>query len=133
MLGEDNLDCHGSNRSKRYAGRKEVDLLLVFTPANCTDCTSVTDQLTGYWKILVQQEYEKWADDNFEMWESNKLTAGERRILFSKWVKTAWDTLKTKTDLIHQMFQKTGFLIRKDGSDKHLIKVDGIDDYEPPF
>ena len=41
-------------------------------------------------------------------------------------MKTAWDKMKTKTDLIHQMFQKTGFLIRKDGIDKHLIKVDGI-------
>ena len=31
------------------------------------------------------------------------------------------------------MFAKCGHILRKDGSDKHLVKVDGCDDYEVPF
>ena len=45
----------------------------------------------------------------------------------------SWKIMKCKTDLINRMFQKTGIILKKDGSDKELVKVDGIDDYKVPF
>ena len=132
MLVMDNLDCHESDRSKQYAG-KYANTFLVFTPPNCTDVVSVVDQLAAVWKKLLEHQYERWADINFERWQDNKVTASERRILFSLWVAESWKIMENKTDLINRMFQKTGIILKKDGSDKGLVKVDGIDDYKVPF
>ena len=132
FLVMDNLDCHLSQRTKNYAGRW-ANTLLGFTPPNCTDTVSVVDQLTFLWKKLLQHEYESWCDDNFDTWQDNKTTAANRRILFSKWVSSAWNKIKQKTDLINRTFQKTGIILKKDGSDKHMVAVPGVDGYKVPF
>ena len=132
LLVMDNLECHKSNRTKNYAGRY-ANTLLAFTPPNCTDTVSVVDQLAFVWKKLLQHEYESWADANFNKWQENKTSAGDRRILFSTWVSTAWNKMKQRTDLINRMFQKTGIILKKNGSDKHMVKVAGVDDYKVPF
>ena len=91
------------------------------------------NQLTFLWKKDLEKMYTKWADENFDLWESNKLSASQRRILFSSWVSEAWKMMKKRHVLINQMFSKCGIILRKDGSDKHLIKVGDVGDYEIPF
>ena len=130
----DNLDCHQTPRSKRCAGT-HADTLLVFTPANCTDVVSVTDQLTALWKKDLEFYYEQWVDENFDRWdnEPHKITAGERRILFSNWVEKAWDRMCARQQLINDMFVKCGYLMYKDGSNKDKMRVTGLDDYKIDF
>ena len=129
----DNLDCHQSNRTKKYAKSKWCKARLGFTPANCTDVVSVTDQLTHIWKVELQKEYEEWADENFEEWSTNKTTASQRRILFAKWVSAAWKRMQSRSELINKMFVKCGYTLRLDGSDDDKVKIDGYDDYKLPW
>ena len=97
------------------------------TQPNCTETVFVTVQLAFIWKKLVEHECESWEDATLRTWQDNKLTAGEKRILFSQWVSAVWKELKTKTE-----FQKIGLILKKDGSEKHMLKIAGVEDSEVP-
>ena len=58
------------------------------------------------------------------------LTASERRILLATWLGASWQMMRADSEFIRQAFVSTGFLIRKDGSENHLIKVKGISTYD---
>ena len=41
--------------------------------------------------------------------------------------------MKQKTDLINRMFQKIGVILKRDGSDEHMVEGDGVANYTVPF
>ena len=53
---------------------------------------------------------EEWleSDDNMEMWEGNKMTASQRRVLVSKWVGDATEALFRKRDTLKSYFAGAG-------------------------
>ena len=125
----DNDTSHVADKTKDCAGKGCLSLL-TYTPANCTDAVSVVDRIAHLFKYEMHLQYEQWATNNFDIWENQKTTAGERRILMSNWIWSAWNNLIGKHEhFIHKMFQQCGILLRKDGSDKHLIHIPGIEDY----
>ena len=63
-------------------------------------------------------------DDNLSKWEDNTLTASDRRILLANWYKKAV-TKALQGDAKRQYFQHAGALLTADGSDDHLIKLEG--------
>ena len=72
-------------------------------------------------KVYVVQARDKWLlnDDNVDLWESNKLTAVDRRILIMQWAGRAID--KIDSDI-----KKAGLAMRAQGSDNHLITLEGV-------
>jgi hypothetical protein len=58
------------------------------------------------------------------------LSVSERRMLIAHWVSVTWESLIANgaESLIRQSFVETGFLVAKDGSENHLIKMAGLVD-----
>ena len=77
-------------------------------------------------KIYLGQEMDEWLDDddNLEKWEGNGLTASDRRILLANWYYCAVNKA-LQGDAKRKYFEHAGALLTADGSDDHLIKLEG--------
>ena len=79
---------------------------------------------------------EEWLehDENLKIWEDGKLTESDKRVLITKFVGSAWEKIFSRSDFSADIyFQRTGFLLTLDGSDDHLVNIEGLKDYKPPF
>ena len=54
-----------------------------------------------------------------------------RRILMARWCFNAWRAVQNMPQLLLSAFVRTGFLSKMDGSDKGLLEVKGVADYDP--
>ncbi|CAN0499717.1 unnamed protein product, partial [Laminaria digitata] len=64
--------------------------------------------------------------DNLERWESNALTASDRRVLLAKWVATAVDTVDNRAGYRFRLFEKTGSPMTADGTGDERINLEGL-------
>eukprot|EP00794_Sanderia_malayensis_P013638 gene13638-15064_t len=130
VLFLDNLSCQMTQQF--HSACKQFASTLVYPlPPGETDKCQPVDQGEGYMiKQLIGQELDKYLeeDDNLEKWQTS-LTAGERRILLTKWVGEAWEKLNTNLSYRKKLFQKTGLLMTADGSDDELIRPEGFPNY----
>ena len=79
---------------------------------------------------------EEWLEDdeNLKLWEDGKLTESDKRVLITKFVGSAWEKIFSRSDFSADIyFQRTGCLLTLDGSDDHLVNIEGLKDYKPPF
>ena len=61
---------------------------------------------------------------------TGKVTAGDRRVLFTKWVGTAWqETSRRLKDTVIRSFVKCGISLPIYGSRDSEINIDGLPDY----
>jgi hypothetical protein len=68
--------------------------------------------------------YDQELTSHLEDWEDGGgLTTAERRIYIVNWVAIAWDVLKTMPEFIRTSFVQAGWLLAKDGSVNHLVKL----------
>ena len=74
-------------------------------------------------KQCMSHLYEYELQDNLQMGQDGGLTASERRVYIVNWVSSAWEALKRKPDFIRKSFVSTGWLLAKDGSENHLVKL----------
>ena len=74
---------------------------------------------------------DKWLldADHEELWESNKLTASQRRILITQRVGEAAKKIDVEMDVEYRgrLFKRTGLAITADGSGDNLINLEGIE------
>jgi hypothetical protein len=122
MLGLDNLSAHHDERVKNKLS--DADVYPVFTPSQCTDVVAPGDHHVGQWmKDAMRVMYEAEMDNNIENWEEGGLSAAERRIYIVTWVAEAWKVMQTMPEFIRTAFVQTGWLLAKDGSENHLVKL----------
>ena len=101
----------------------------VFTPPNCTDCTSPVDRHVGQaLKLKIQKRYNAESVADRDRWELPKkdggLTDKTKSMLVAKWVSEAWEEFcRENHQCIRSAFVKTGFLIAQDGSKNGLIEL----------
>ena len=69
---------------------------------------------------------------NWEMWEQNKITAREKRILMTFIFGNAWDAMCTKkyANFIRAGFEKTGLLLTRTGKNDNMVTMESIKDCE---
>ena len=61
---------------------------------------------------------------------TGKMTAGDRRVLFTNWVSTAWqETSRRLKDKAIRSFVKCGISLPISGSMDSEINIDGLPDY----
>jgi hypothetical protein len=128
LLGLDNLGAQCSPEFKEAARKTET--LLIYTPEDCTDACAVTDagpgrSLKNDMKNLFYQHYE----NNPDLWDKDGLlSASDRRMLFVQWLSESWEKMKNQRQgEVTNAFQRCGMLNSIDGSEDHLIKVQGYD------
>ena len=87
-------------------------------------------------KCEAGEAFEEWLEDeeNLTLWEHGHLSASQKRILITKFVGSAWEKTISRTNTSTDIyFQRTGCLLTLDGSEDHLVKVEGIPEYRPHF
>ena len=122
---------------------EKLRLVPLFTAANCTDCISPVDHHIGsYMQKHMGASYRTEVLTNPELWiatseeqeieDANCKSAMHRRMLMARWMSEAWDSLVTDhSEMIEKAFVSTGFLLAKDGSEDHLLKLQGWTDQDP--
>ena len=67
---------------------------------------------------------------NPELFMSEKVSAGDRRVLFKKWVGTAWQEISRRLkDTVIRLFVKCGIALPIHGSRDSELNIDGLPDY----
>ena len=132
LLFLDNLDAHRFDGFLRRLRRARS--LARFLVPNCTDIIQPVDAGGGaLFIMLYSEEQDKWLDidAHLELWESAKLSAGQRRILMTQWVGAAWDVFNSPKydNARRRYFEKTGCLMSADGSDDAYITPEGTAGY----
>ena len=70
-------------------------------------------------------------EQNAESWQmAGELSASRRRVLLTVWLIRAWCIIQGNASFLRQSFVTTGFLVATDGSEKHLVKVKGVENYD---
>jgi hypothetical protein len=78
-------------------------------------------------KHHMRKQFIKHFEQNLDAWQQGKITASERRILYTHWAAEAWVYMKSRQDVITEAFQRCGMLNAIDGSEDNLIAIQGID------
>ena len=129
LLGMDN---HGAKQTQAFRAKLQLsNKVAAYTPPDCTDHLSPCDHHVGErLKKMMSVFYKAELDTNRQAWCcDDPLAAEDRRMKMATWLTGAWSVLRTETAFIRSAFVSTGFLIAKNGSENHLIKVPGIDHY----
>ena len=79
-------------------------------------------------KVYVAQALDEWLlnGDDVELWESNKLTASDRRILITQWTGRAAEKIDSDIKTRTRLFEKAGLTMAAEGSDDNLINLEGV-------
>ena len=101
-------------------------------PTGCADeIQSIAAGYGRFFKEHVGKALDKWLldADHEELWESNKLTASQRRILITQRVGEAAKKIDVEMDVEYRgrLFKRTGLAITADGSGDNLINREGIE------
>ena len=125
LLFQDNLD---SQKQPEYLNKlKNCGVDDHKLPPNETDQVQPIDRGFGRQvKIYLGEFMDEWLDDddNLTKWEDNGLTASDRRILLANWYVRAVKRALV-SDAKRKYFEHAGALLTADGSDDHLIKLEG--------
>ena len=128
LLTLDNLHGQTTERFKAYM-KKECSSLVWHYPGGCTDALQPIDAgLGALIKVEVGKQLDIWFEngDNPERWESNALTASDRRVLLTKWVATAVDIVDNRPNYRFRLFEKTGSLMTARGTCDERINLEGL-------
>jgi DDE superfamily endonuclease len=105
-------------------------------PANCTEFLQPVDAGLGRsLKARIARELEKWLqlEENLDLWENGQLSASDKRILITKWVGNAWESLFSEGSYDTSIyFEKTGCLLTLDGSEDAKIRIQGLEEIYHP-
>ncbi|CAB1107437.1 unnamed protein product [Ectocarpus sp. CCAP 1310/34] len=82
------------------------------------DASSKSKSVTSY-EFLGHEE-------NLRLWETNRLSAGARRILFVRFVARAVARMDARPGYRHRLFEKTGLAMMADGSLDDRITPEGV-------
>ena len=128
LLTLDNLHGQTTEKFKAYK-KKECNTLVWHYPGGCTGALQPIDAgLGALIKVEVGKQLDIWLEngDNLERWESNALTASDRRVLLTKWVATAVDIVDNRPNYRFRLFEKTGGLMTADGTCDDRINLEGL-------
>jgi hypothetical protein len=127
MLGMDN---HGAQQTELCRAFMDMmDIQPVWTPANCTDCTSPVDHHVGQTlKLKIGKRYEEAYEQDEDSWHLPKREGGlgskRKRMLLAGWVEEAWEEFCADNhECIKSAFVTTGFLVAMDGSENEKIRL----------
>ncbi len=123
----DNAEGHFSEHVKAASEKRKVRL--VSTPANCTDLCAATDAGLGRsLKLLMKKKFRDHFLANMTAWRTGQVSLADRRYLATKWCSESVDEFgRDGQQAIHNAHVRCGMGLRCDGSENHLVKIDGYD------
>ena len=129
ILFTDNLYAQTTDEFNRIL-HEECNTLLWLLPPGTTDELQPVD--AGYGRLLkvdAGKDLDEWLgkDDNLSQWETNALSAGERRILLTQFIGEAIECIDARPGYHFRLFEKTGLAMAADGSLDDRITPEGVD------
>ena len=107
----------------------ECNSLVRHYPGGCTDALQPIDAgLRTLVKVEDGKQLDIWLENgyNLEQWESNALTASDRRVLLTKWVATAVNIVDNRPNYRFRLFEKTGSLMTADVTCDERSNLEGL-------
>jgi len=82
----------------------------------------------------VTELYKAEMEENDAAWSNPPSHGGlqdwQKRVKLVLWLCTAWERMRKDHSFIKSTFVSTGWLIARDGSENHLIKIPGFPSYD---
>ena len=108
-----------------------------YTPEDTNHLDAVTDAGPGNEvKKLIVKQYKadlESSTERLDAWKNGKVSASERRILFTHWLAKAWKEYTTECQAqITKAFKKCGQYNDMQGRENHHVKVQGVPKYKVP-
>ena len=127
-------DVHTAQQTeavKTALGKYKTELVNV--PPGCTSRVQPLDvSVNKPFKEEVKRQHEKHMSDNLQLYTESKLSAWQRRVLLTKWVREAWKEINRNKETVIRSFKKCGVSLTLDGKENDEINIEGIPDYEMP-
>lgn len=122
LLFLDNLDGQICDDFVTYL-RDKCNTKTWYGPSGCTDHWQPVDHHIGkLLKDFIYNEYETMMEEEGDKWENGKISAGEKRILITRWPGAAWEKLRTKYgSTLKKAFTSTGCGLTLDIVDDELV------------
>ena len=126
-------DAHRAQTTERVKTilTQECKTTLGLVPPGATSKVQPLDvTFNAEFKKSVDRLATEHLSTNPEQFMTGKVTAGDRRVLFTKWVGTAWqETSRRLKDTVIRSFVKCGISLPISGSRDSEINIDGLPDY----
>jgi hypothetical protein len=126
------LDVHRAQKTEEIQKymRDECKTEPIFVPAGTTSMIQPVDVVFNKpFKQAIDAMANSHVQENLEDYVRGRITASERRILFTKWVGKAWEEISAKKDMIIRSFKKCGISVAVDGSEDAQINIETLNDY----
>ena len=126
-------DAHRAQTTERVKTilTQECQTTLGLVPPGATSKVQPLDvTFNAEFKKSVDRLATEHLSANPERFMTGKVTAGDRRVLFTKWVGTAWqETSRRLKDTVIRSFVKCGISLPISSSRDSEINIDGLPDY----
>ena len=126
-------DVHRAQKTDAILHRLEKDCKteVTFIPGGCTSLIQPLDVVINKpFKAIVKRLATQHMQERLDDYVNGTITAGERRILFTKWVGQAWEEMSLKKEMIKRSFIKAGIAVAIDGSQDDEINIEGLENYQ---
>ena len=126
------LDVHKAQTTKtiQQCFRAECNTEPVLVPPGTTSLVQPVDVVfNAPFKAAIEERATTHLQDNLHQYVSGKISASERRILFTKWVGQSWEEISANKAMIVRSFEKCGISVPIDGTNDSAINISGLDNY----
>ena len=129
LLVLDNLNAHGTAEIREFAALH--DILLLFSPPNCTDLIQVTDLGLGYTiRRRMKNKFVEHYQSHHVAWERGDVPPMERKQLHVKWLSESiidfYDNCEGQI-MVEKIFARCGLRTPPSETGEQLRKIPGYD------
>lgn len=126
-------DVHRAQKTDKILDRLENDCNteVTFIPGGCTSLLQPLDVVVNKpFKAAINRLATQHMQEKLDDYVNGRISAKERRILFTKWVGQAWEEVSSDKEMMKRSFLKTGIAVAIDGSEDVQINVEGLENYD---
>ena len=125
------LDVHKAQKTPCILETLQaINTTPIYVPAGTTGLIQPLDVcFNGPFKAAIKQQADDHIHSNLDKYIQGTIPASERRILFTKWVGSAWEQISRNHDMVKRSFHKCGISVPIDGSKDTDINIKDLPDY----
>ena len=127
------LDVHRAQKTEEIQKylREECKTEPVFVPPGTNSLIQPVDVVfNAPFKAAIDAMANSHLQENLDDYVQGRISASDRRILFTKWVGKAWEEISGKKEMIIRSFKKCGISVDIDGSEDDQINIEGLENFE---